>query len=96
MLLKRVADAASFDNFKRIGDAIDKLLKSWFLTGVEIEITLAVGDNDVRHGLGRPATKVIPVYQDAASSFFYGKHADSKNYVVVNSSAVTTAKFYVD
>jgi len=94
--LKRVVDAISQTNFKSIGDALQQFTKRWFYRATPITVTLAIGNNDVRHGLGRVPTIIIPSWQDAASSFYYAQHSDALNFVVINSSAVCKVTFYVD
>lgn len=95
-IIKRVPGSESFQNFREISITLGKLLKGWFYRGATVTMELAIGDNTMQHNLGRVATKVIPVMQDAASSFYYTTTADPKNSLIVNSSAIVTVTFYVD
>ena len=97
MILKEVKDALADFNFSAIKGVLDKLLAAWFNRGIVISVTLAVGDNVLNHGLNRVLTKIIPVYQNAACSFYYKAPAsDIKNTITVNASAAVTVSFYVD
>ncbi len=95
-VIKRTDAKGTFENFKELADLVALIVKGWFYRGRTISASLLTGDNTVRHGLGRVVTKIIPVMQDAASSFYYTATADPKNTITVNSSAPVNVTFYVD
>lgn len=97
-VIKRTETKGSFENFKALADAVALLIKGIFVKGRVVTFTdLVVGDNTVRHGLGRNPTTVVPTYQTSASSFCYAKSTTPETTFIINSSAiVTSASFYVD
>lgn len=64
--------------------------------GVERDLSLTTGDQEVYHGLGRVPTVCMPLKKDAAGDVYVvTPHSDPRNYINVRGSAAFNARVLI-
>jgi hypothetical protein len=67
-----------------------------FINGVAVnDVSLAVGNNEIPHGLNRPYEGVIITKRSSAANIYDFNPTDSRRFVGLNSSAVCVVNLWV-
>lgn len=75
---------------------INEISSNPFMSGVAVNnVSLAIGNNEIAHGLNRPYVGVIITKRSAASNIFDFTPSDSRRFVGLNSSAVCVVNLWV-